>query len=132
MLYSPYPYALGKKLRISGGSMRWFVLLAAMLAFAGAARADEPRYVPAVGTVITHRALATDGATGRTTGMVYRVTITEGDGSFAVGPITPLANLIRCPAADASNECRQARNFPGTTSDGDMVTIPIPPAIAAE
>ncbi len=119
--------------------MRWLMSLAAMLALADAAVADEPRYAPAVGTVITERVLTTAAATGRTTGMIYRVTTTEGDGTygvlpgtFSVGRITPLANLIRCPAADTSKDCRQARNFPGATSDGDMVTIPIPPAIAAE
>lgn len=105
----------------------------ALLALLSPAEADEPRYVPAAQTEATYRLLFTISFGGHETtlGQIYRMTVTASDGKTAEGTITPLALIYRCPGEETSKDCQQARNFPGMTRDGDMITMPVPPEIAA-
>jgi hypothetical protein len=112
--------------------MRIGAWLIAMLGFAGSAAADAPRYAPAVGTTVTFRIMFTTNFSDRqlTFGHIYKVTTTASDGVTAENSMTPLALIRHCPDSDTSTNCRQARNFPNITREGDLITIPIPPEIA--
>jgi hypothetical protein len=115
--------------------MRIGLMLAAMLASIGsAAAADNPRYLPAVGTTATFRLLVTTNSGGneRTVGQVYRVAITANDGTTAEGTLTPLALVWHCPAADTSITCKQARYLPNVSREGDLLTAPLPADISGE
>jgi hypothetical protein len=112
------------------------MIVNALALFAGLspAAADEPRYVPAAGTVATYRLLSELNMNGRVTtvGQVYRLTVTASDGITDEATITPLALIYRCPADDTSKDCRAAPHFPGASRDGDMITIPVPAETAAK
>src|SRR5690242_19224664 len=97
--------------------MRLEALLAAMvgaMVVVGSAAAEQPRYLPAVGTTVTYRLMVTLNLGDReaVVGQVYRLTTTASDGTTAQSTLTPLALIWRCPDTDTSKDCQQARNFP--------------------
>jgi len=114
--------------------MRIGLMLAAMLALIGSAAADNPRYLPAVGTTATFRLLVTTGSGSgeRTVGQIYRVTITANDGTTAEGTLTPLALVWHCPDGDTSIACKQAQNLTNASREGDLITAPLPADISSE
>jgi hypothetical protein len=114
--------------------MRIGLMLAAMLVPIGSAAADNPRYLPAVGTTATFRLLVTtdSGGNERTVGHIYRVAITANDGTTAEGTLTPLALVWHCPAGDTSITCKQAQYLPNASREGDLLTAPLPADISGE
>jgi hypothetical protein len=105
-----------------------------VLAAIGAAEADEPYALPAVGSQLTYRLVSTASLTEKslsfTTGQVYTYTVTAVNGPVAEATITPVAVIYSCPASDTSKDCAFAAKAAGATRDGDLVTVPVPKDIA--
>jgi hypothetical protein len=113
--------------------MRIGAALLAILGLMGTAMADEPHYRPAVGTIATFRTLYTIHIGGKETvfGYIHRLTTTASSDTGFEATLTPLALLYRCPEDETENNCKQARNYPDITHDGDLIIVPIPPEISA-
>jgi len=105
-----------------------------ILGLIGTAMAEEPRYHPPVGWIATYRFLSTAhiGAKETTLGHVYRLTTTQSSDTGSEATVTILAMLFGCPERETGRLCSQARDFPGATRDGDIITVPVPPEIAAD
>lgn len=102
----------------------WFLVLLAMPAIAGA---DETRNVPALGSKLTYRFVATTTLPGRTitAGEVYTIIVTKVDQGSAEGIIKPRALIIQCKDGAADPACKSAAQKAGAHFDGDLLSIPI-------
>jgi hypothetical protein len=105
----------------------------ALLAAAGAARADDAYTLPAVGAQLTYRLISTTKLADQTitTGQVYTYTITAVSGATSEGTIRPVALIYGCAEGDTRKDCVIASKMAGAKRDGDMITLPIPDDIAA-
>jgi hypothetical protein len=104
--------------------MRALTVLLALLALTGAARADDGRAVPALGSNLTYRVLTqtTMGARTFGGGMTLTNIVTASDASSAEGVIKPTARIIHCNNGAADPICR---DVPGGHIEGDLLTQPI-------
>jgi hypothetical protein len=114
--------------------MRIALVLGALVALAGSAAAESPRYRPAVGTTATFRLLVTVSMSGyaETFGQIYRVKTTADDGTIAVGTLTPVALVWHCPGGDTSTVCKQAQALPDTRREDDLIIAALPGNISDE
>ncbi len=101
--------------------------LMAMGVAIGAASADEPRTVPAVGAKLTYRLVSTTTTPTKTisTGQVYTYIVTKSDGATAEGIIKPNAIILECTGGAADLGCKDAAASPGAHFDGNLLTIPV-------
>jgi hypothetical protein len=105
-----------------------------LLAATGIAHADEPRYVPAAGAMLTYRTIVTTkSSTGETivNGQINTYRITSSDGVTAEGTIEPVALITGCTDSNKLY-CASAANAPGAHRDGDLLTVPVPDEIAKQ
>ena len=93
----------------------------------GAARADEPRTVPAMGTKLTYRVISTTKTPDRTigAGQIYTYIVTSTDGTTAEGLVRPAAMILDCPGGAGNLGCEDAAKAAGAHFDGDLLTVPI-------
>jgi hypothetical protein len=104
-----------------------------LLALIGLARADEPRYTPAVGTTLTYRVLvAAKSSSGASiiSGTDYVYTVTASDGVTTQAGAKVLAMLAGCPDPVNKSFCEAPLKAPGAHRDGDLIVVPIPDDIA--
>jgi hypothetical protein len=108
-------------------AMPRLIWLLVLLATAGAARADEGRNVPALGSKLTYRFVATTTLPTRTivAGEVYTQIVTKVDKASAEGIIKPRALIIHCKDGAADPGCKSPAQKAGAHLDGDLLTIPI-------
>ena len=108
--------------------LRVLFCLLALLALPGAAAADEARNVPAVGSKLTYRFVATTTLASRTivAGEIYTNIVTKADQNSAEGLIKPRALIIHCKDGAADPGCKSPAAKAGAHLDGDLLTIPIP------
>jgi hypothetical protein len=114
--------------------MRIGFVVGALLALAGSAAAESPRYRPAVGTTATFRLLITVSMAGyaETFGQIYRVKTTADDGTIVEGTLTPLALAWLCPEGDTSMVCRQAQALSNARRENDLIIAPLPENISRD
>lgn len=98
-----------------------------LLATLGAARADDVRAVPAVGSRLTYRFVTTTKTprVAVTAGEVYTYIVTAADAASAEGIIKPVALIMQCKGGAGEPGCRGAAEAPSAHFDGDLLTIPI-------
>lgn len=103
------------------------IWLLVLIAAAGAARADESRNVPALGSKLTYRFVATTMLPGRTiaAGEVYTIVVTKADQASAEGVIKPRALIIHCTDGAADPGCKSPAQKAGAHFDGELLSIPI-------
>lgn len=103
-----------------------------LLAGISAAHADDGYTLPAVGAQLTYRLISTSKISDHTitTGQIYTYTITAVSGADIEGTIRPLAQIFGCPDGDTRQDCVQAAKMSGAKRDGDLLTIPVPDAVA--
>lgn len=102
-------------------------------AAAGPAAAEEPYTLPPVGAQLTYRATVTVKVAGKpptVSGMVYAYTVTAADSPLLQATIRPVGVIIDCPADSTSKDCAFAAKAEGATREGNLVTVPVPAAIA--
>ncbi|MBV9965393.1 MAG: hypothetical protein JO008_06835, partial [Alphaproteobacteria bacterium] len=106
--------------------------LCGAVAVLAAARADDGYKAPPVGAALTYRMISTtkSGDQTITSGQVYTYTITAVDGTRTEGTIRPAALIYGCAANDVRQDCVAAGHLAGATRDGDLLTVPVPDAIA--
>jgi hypothetical protein len=109
-------------------------LLCAMLALtvpAAAVSADEARLVPAAGSTLTYRVLATTKSHDKTvtTGQIYNYVVASSDGAIAEGTIKPLALLFDCRGSALDAECARAKKTANAHEENGLTVVPIPPEI---
>jgi hypothetical protein len=109
-------------------------LLFAMLALsvaAAAAKADEARLVPAAGSTLTYKLVATTKSHDKTitTGQIYSYIVASSDGATAEGTIKPLALLFDCREGALDAECARAKKTPNVREENGLTVVPIPPEI---
>ena len=109
-------------------------LLFAMLALsvsAAVARADEARLVPAAGSTLTYRLIATTKLHDKTitTGQIYSYIVASSDGATAEGTIKPLALLFDCRESALDAECARAKKTPNAREENGLTVVPVPPEI---
>jgi hypothetical protein len=109
-------------------------LLFAMLALsvaAAAAKADEARLVPAAGSTLTYKLVATTKSHDKTitTGQIYSYIVASSDGATAEGTIKPLALLFDCRETALDAECARAKKSPNVREENGLTVVPIPPEI---
>ena len=97
-----------------------------LVAAVSAARADEPRTVPASGTKLTYRFVSSTKTPDRTieTGEVYTYIVTSSDKGTAEGTIKPVALILHC-TKDNDLVCADSAKEPGARYDGDMLSVPV-------
>lgn len=107
--------------------MKPLAILAALIALAGVAWADEARDVPALGAKLTYRFVSTTTAPSgsHTAGEVYTYIVTKSEGDTAEGIIRPVALIIHCKDGGAAPGCKEPAEAPGAHFDGDLLTVPI-------
>jgi len=114
--------------------MRALMGALSLLAAISAARADDAYTLPAVGAQLTFRIISTSKIgdhTTTTTGQIYTYTITAVNGSDIEGTIRPLAMISSCPqGSDPREDCIKIAKMAGAKRDGDLLTVPVPDAIA--
>lgn len=131
---------MGVRRRIPPSAAAAATVLLALAAFSGSgpARADELRYVPQDGAMLTYRTLvhtqmnaaSASGASAaaRTAGFVYTVVITASDDLVARGVVRESELLFG--ANDCTGECVQFRKAVGARIDGGLLVVPIPDAVS--
>ena len=114
--------------------MRLPIFVLILLATSAAALADETYPLPAVGSQLTYRLVATVKVLDRSltiiTGQVYTYTVTAVRGPVMEATITPVAMIYGCAADNTTKDCSFAAKAAGATRDGDVVTVPVPGDIA--
>ena len=105
-----------------------------LVAAAGVARADDAYVLPPVGAQLTYRLVSTtkvaDKSISITSGQVYTYIVAAADGSTVTGAIRPVALIYGCLASATDKDCAFASKVAGVKRDGDLITLPLPDAIA--
>jgi hypothetical protein len=113
--------------------VRAFVCALAVIAAAGAARADDPYPLPPVGTQLTYRLVSTtkipDKSISITFGQIYTYVVATADSPTIAGTIKQVALIYGCSANATDKDCAFANKM-GAKRDGDLVTLPVPDTIA--
>jgi hypothetical protein len=112
---------------MAGPPMRSLVCLVAFIASLAAAKADDVRAVPAVGSRLTYRFVTTNAMPRLkiTVGEIYTYIVTAGDAASAEGIIKPVAMIIPCRGGADNPTCHAALQTPGAHLDGELLTVPI-------
>jgi len=111
------------------------LLLAVLLlspALADEVKADEARFVPAAGSTLTYRLVATTKSNDKTvtTGQIYNYVVASSDGTTAEGSVRPLALLFDCRNSDLEADCARAKKAPNAREENGLTVVPIPSEIS--
>ncbi len=111
--------------------MRLLFALLALTLPAAAARADEARLVPAAGSTLTYRVVATTKSHDKTvtTGQIYNYIVATSDGAIAEGTTKPLALLFDCREGALDADCARAKKTPNVREENGLTVVPIPPDV---